>query len=151
VTRSTLLRPVLGCAGLLGCAVLGAGIRRLGVPGTLAIVAGCALAGAAASLGWHGIGLMYDRLEERRRAARRHRAPRPDRDERRRPYVPESEHETPQPWSLAEPEPGEFDGLREQFEQHIDPYLTPPPPRRPGAAAAADGQDLYAHPGRRTP
>jgi hypothetical protein len=83
VTRYRLIRLAQISAGVLGTLLLGAGIRRLGIPATLGVAAFCVLAGAAASLGWHGVAVGFARHEERLQAERRHRAPRPDREQRR--------------------------------------------------------------------
>lgn len=133
--RSRLLRFVLGTAGALGILVLGAGIRRLGLPNVLAVLAFCSLAGAAASLGWHGVRAGFRRHEEHLQATRRHRTPRSD--------VGESAAAVPE--ESREPD---IDRAFAEFDARADAYLTPPPSQRwYGQSAVADHQDLYAHPG----
>lgn len=88
MTRYRLYRLAVISASFLGCAVLGAGMRALGLHTTLKVVAFCALGGAAVSAGWHGIRSAHLRYEEHLQAKRRHRAPRPDRMATRPPSAP---------------------------------------------------------------
>jgi hypothetical protein len=165
VTRYRLLRLAQASACLLGCAVLGAGIHRLGLPAAMGVIAFCALAGGAASLGWHGVRSGFVRHEERLQAERRHRAPRPDHDERRRtnaadpagsreayvdPYLYRLDDDWPEPGPAQAEQPREPDIERAfaQFDVRTGTYVAPPPSARwYGMPPAAEPEDLYAHPG----
>lgn len=160
MTRSTLLRVALGCAGLLGCAVLGAGIHRLGIPSTLAVLTACVIAGAAASAGWHGIARLLERPEPPAPPGPRHRAPRPEAGIQQRPRPSAAEpppaegYTPPEEWprGMTRTDAEEF---RTELAERFDPYLTPHPgPHTQWPEAAPDagaGEDLYAHPGQQAP
>lgn len=145
MTRYRLIRLVQVSAAALGTLILGAGIRRLGLPSTVGVIAFCALGGAAASLGWHGVRFGFIRHEEHLQATRRHRAPRPDADTHQQAEArPEVALEAP----AEDPREPDVEQAFAAFDARADAYLAPPPSARwYGVSPAAEHEDLYAHPG----
>lgn len=143
MTRSSLIRIVLGCAGALGVLLLGAGIRQVTIPVALEVVTGCALAGGAASLGWHGIAALFDRPEEPAPDGRHRARPRPAGGMERRPSAaaePPSHDLRPSAVDARTP--------AARVAENYDPYLAQSADDWPDLAPAhaGDREDLYAHP-----
>lgn len=131
MTRSTIrlaqICAAAAAAGLLVAALAQSTAAGLAYTDRLLVVVGAA--GAAASLGWHGVRILLERCEELRRAERRHRVPRLDRLPVRPPSAPRPPTTSagaadayPNPYAIDAadwPEPG---------PARVDPY-----------------EDLYAH------
>lgn len=80
MTRSTIrlaqICAAAAAAGLLVAALAQSTTAGLLYADRLVVIVGAA--GAVASLGWHGVRFLFMRHEERLRAERRHRVPRPE-------------------------------------------------------------------------
>ena len=155
MTRYRLYRLAMISASFLGCAVLGAGTRTLGLHATLKLISFCVLGGAAVSAGWHGVRYLFVRHEEHLQDVRRHRAPRPDRVAPQPPDARDPEQEPaaadgdpePELWQPAEPETPRDPAVRDaflDFSERIDPYVRRPAPGWMSASEAAQYEDLYA-------
>lgn len=92
MTRSNLLRFAQVSAAALGACILAAALAqstRAGLASTARLLTVLGLSGVVTSLGWHGTAATLEHREERKRAERRHRVPRPDRGAPRRPDTTE--------------------------------------------------------------
>lgn len=159
MTRST-IRLAQVCAAALAAGILAAALAqstRAGMASTARYLVIVAATGGVLSASWHGVRILLERREERRRAQRRHRVPRPDRlptrpAGARRPPTADPALSGAAPAPGVEPVPEAHNAAGPQIEQawhdfaqSIDPYQKPPTPQWMSASEAAMYEDLYAH------
>jgi len=128
VTRSTIRLAQIAAAALAaGIAVAAlAQSTAAGLAYTARLLTVVGLAGALASLGWHGVRILLERHEEKRRAERRHRVPRLDRVPPRPPAPADAADAWPDPYA-PDTDPAPQAAPRYYFDHEAGAYRTSSP------------------------
>ena len=127
MTRSTIRLAQITAAALAAGIVVAALAQSTaaGLAYTARLLTVVGVAGALASLGWHGVRILLERHEEKRRAERRHRVPRPDRVPPRPPAPADAADAWPDPYA-PDPDPAAQDARRYYLNDEIHVHRSSP-------------------------